>query len=513
MRRIDLYLGTCAYCAGVVALLLTGTKNIVLALASIAVVYALLFKKRRLRSMMIIGCACAIAWVRIASASPEYAEAFADLYDHEQRLSGTVVTLPDIRETNERVTVEIHRGNARTRVLAAVPLYPEVHVGDKIVIYGTLRRPRPFATDGGRAFAYDDYLRKDGIFGVMQPAHATIEGRSSSLWLQALRLLERLKIALINSLRIALPDPENSLAVGILLGGKQGLGTVLLEAFTRAGMLQIVVLSGYNVMIVASTLMRVLGKLPVHARLSAGTASIAGFVLIAGAGSSALRAGLMAFGALAAATFGRQYDVLVAVMASLLALALWNPLILVYDPGFQFSFIATIGLVLGAPITASWLVFLKNPILIELLSTTLAAEIALLPLLLWQTGNLSVISVVANVIAMPAVPLAMAASAFAMAAAWPLHFLHPMLPLVIGTAAYFPLAYIIKVATLCASLPFASIIIPAFPFWIVIAAYGALAGWYLRRLRRGSGALQRSNSDYPERHLRTSSSPPACSRP
>lgn len=438
------------------------------------------------------------------------------MFDHKQTLNGTVVALPDMRETSSRVVVELASGIERTRIIAAVPLYPEVHVGDKVAVTGTVKHPQPFEGDGGRTFAYDEFLRKDGVFGVMQPAQASVTGKSDALWLRFLRLLERVKSLLVSQLNRSLPDPENSLAVGILVGGKQGLGTKLLDDFARAGMLQIVVLSGYNVMIVANTLMRVIGRLPAGARLLVGSASILCFVLIAGAGSSALRAGLMAFLAIAARTFGRSYDVLPAVFASILALGLWNPLLLTYDPGFQFSFIATIGLILGTPVIAPKLGWFRSGTLIELVSTTLAAEVALLPFLLWQTGQLSVVSVAANVAAMPAIPAAMAASSLAMAVSFFLAHIHPVLPLIAGLPAYLPLAYVIEVATLCASLPFATFTIEAFPFWIVLASYAALGTLYVRLVRRPrqeDDAQPPPSSGSQGRHRHTSSSHPACSRP
>jgi competence protein ComEC len=467
------------------------------------------------RGVAVAGIAVVVALLRMQLVPHEVPTAFLDLFGHKHTLEGTVVALPDVREASSRIVVELASGIERTRIIAAVPLYPEVHVGDKISVTGTVKHPEPFETDGGRTFAYDEFLRKDGIFGVMQPAQAVVRGESGSLWLRFLRQLERLKSVLISLLNRALPDPENSLAVGILVGGKQGLGTKLLDDFSRAGMLQIVVLSGYNVMIVANTLMRLIGRLPSTARLLVGGASILCFVLIAGAGSSALRAGLMAFFAIAARTFGRTYDVLPAVFASILALGLWNPLLLAFDPGFQFSFIATVGLILGTPVVTPMLRTLRNGTLIELVSTTLAAEIALLPFLLWQTGQLSVVSVAANVAAMPAIPAAMAASTLAIAAAFVLAHVHPVLPLIAGLPAYLPLAYVIEVATLCASLPFATFTIAAFPFWVVLASYAALALAYVRltrRLRPADDFPPRPSSGSPGRPRHTSSSGPAYSQ-
>jgi competence protein ComEC len=520
MRSIGLYVFITSYCAAGAAVLLTSSRveaNLcITTLLFISLGVARISRSSWKASLLLCASGVLVAVTRIAFIPTHIPDAFRDVFDVPVTLSGTVNTLPDIRETSTRITVEIKNGLNKTLIIAAVPLYPEVYVGDLVAVTGTLKHPDPFETDGGRTFQYDQFLRKDGVFGVMQPAQVRVTGHAQSAWLSFLRILQSIKDTLMQLLTDALPEPESSLAAGLIVGGKQGLGDRLITDFTKAGMLQIIVLSGYNVMIVANTLMRMLGALPKKVSFAVAITSILCFVLIAGAGSSALRAGLMAFFAIAASTFGKRYDVLRILFVSLFLLGLWNPLMLIYDPGFQFSFIATLGLILGVPVIAPHLLFLKNKTLIELVSTTLAAEVALLPFLLWQTGNLSLVSVFANVVAMPAVPAAMGFSVLAGMLAFPLERLASVLPVLAGIPAYLPLWYIIKIATLSASLPFAQVTIPAFSFSIVILSYGVLGTLlYLRtkRLRLSNGsqlpASLRSQGTLP----RTSSCPLACNQP
>jgi competence protein ComEC len=520
MRSIGLYIFVLSYCACVAALVLTqshtGVELCIVGIGGAACVNARIARTSVFVTALLCICGILIAITRMAFVPTTIPEAFRDLFDVPVTLTGAVTTLPDSRETSTRLTVQIRSGFESTFIIAAVPLYPEVYVGDEVILHGTLKHPDPFATDGGRIFEYDQFLRKDGVFGVMQPANVEVSGHSDSTWLQFLRILQTIKDTLMHQLTDALPEPESSLAAGLIVGGKQGLGDRLITDFTKAGMLQIIVLSGYNVMIVASTLMRMLGTLPKKASFLIAIISILCFVLIAGAGSSALRAGLMAFFAITARTFGKRYDVFRILFVSLFLLGLWNPLMLIYDPGFQFSFIATLGLVLGVPAIAPHLLFLKNKTLIELVSTTLAAEIALLPFLLWQTGNLSLVSVFANVIAMPAVPFAMGLSVLAGMLAFPLGKISPVISVLAGLPAYVPLTYIIKVATLSASLPYAQVTIPIFSFWLVILSYTALGvGLYYRskRLRLRSDFPPPASLNSQEMPQRTSSCPLACSQP
>lgn len=500
MRSIGLYVFVTFYCATVLIAFYAGSRFASVVWLSV-ICGGMLVSARsvhwELRPVILCTVSgAALGLMRLTVLPPAMPMVLSGYLGQTAPLKGTIVAIPDLREVNEKLTVEVRIGNAQTRVLATVPLYPPFHVGDEVRISGTLQRPKPFASDGGRTFAYDQFLRKDGIYAVLPIARAERIGMSKSVWLRLLRALEAAKGVMTRALDSALPEPESALAVGILVGGKQGLGVRLIDEFTTSGMLQIIVLSGFNVMIVASALMRILSRVPKRVAFVIASSSIISFVLLAGAGSSAVRAGLMAGFALAARTFGRRYDVQRVVFVTLFLIAFWNPFTLAYDPGLQFSFIATLGLVIGTPLIAPRLLFLKNATLIELVSTSLAAEVALLPLLLYETGNLSFVSVIANVAAMPAIPFAMSASAVAAALALPLGQISPVLPLVIGIPAYLPLAYVIRIATLSASLPFANRMLNAFPFWIVLASYAALA-FLVYKLSRPprprSGSLPRPN--------------------
>lgn len=521
MRNIGLYVFVTLYCATVLIVLYLGPSFPSVAWLLGACVLTLACARfvggsfRRTVLFVLMGVVVGI--IRLAFVSSDMPLAFKEMLGRSIALTGVIVTIPDVREVNEKLTVEIRSENGEsTRVLVTAPLYPSFHAGEVVRISGTLQKPKPFGTDGGRTFAYDRYLRKEGIYAVMPMARIEDIGTSGSIWLRFLRALEAFKNELAQILSMTLPEPESALAIGILVGGKQGLGSRLIEDFTAAGMLQIIVLSGFNVMIVANALMRLLVSAPKKLAFVLATASIMSFVLMAGAGSSAVRAGLMAGLALAARTFRRARDIPRIVCITLFLIVFWNPLALAYDPGLQFSFTATLGLIIGAPVIAARLLFLKRTWLIELFATTLAAEIALLPLLLYETGNLSFVSVLANVLSMPAVPLAMGASALAAVVALPLSHFSPTLPLVIGLPAYVPLAYVVKVATLSASLPFANRILAAFPLWLVLVSYVALAvlAYRLSRpLHLRSASLPRPNSNYRRTRLHTTSSPKEGSRP
>lgn len=440
--------------------------------------------------ILMLLAALGIGRTLLAPSAPP--DAFAPLIGVPGEMDGVVVADPDIRETSQRLTVEVGKDGATTRILVVAPSYPAIRYGDHIEAYGTLAPPAPFDTDGGRVFRYDRFLAKDGVFAVMNHASVSITGPRSGLVAEILGSFSDAKRAFIGALDIALPEPESSLAAGILVGGKQGLGALLIAAFTATGMLQIVVLSGYNVMIVAEAVRRLLGFLPKRAALILAGLAIAAFVLAAGAGASAVRAGIMAGVALFARATGRKYAALRALFAAVVLMLILNPLLLAFDPGFELSVVATLGLILLSPHIESRLGWIRSGFLRDIVATTAAAQIFVLPLLVWQTGNLSLVSFAANVLAMPVIPLAMFLSFVAALAG----FIVPVLAPLVALPAHAALSYIIAIAEFGAQMPFANVIIPAFPFWLTALCYGALAYFVCRAPRpraRGSASPRPPN--------------------
>lgn len=407
----------------------------------------------------------------------------------EITLSGVVVVPPDIRETTQRVTLEVAEEKEKTRILVVAERFPGVMIGDRVNATGTLEYPEPFSTDGGREFRYDLFLKKEGVFAVLSFSHIEVVGQERGFFIDAYRALSNIKPAFINALGAALPEPHSSLASGLIAGGKEGLGNSLVEAFIETGLIHIVVLSGYNILIISDWVRRILRFLPPRLGASVAGMTIVLFVLAAGAGAASVRAGLMALIALIGRATGRTYEAVRALLFVGVLMLLHNPLLLLYDPGFQLSFIATLGLLLGTPLLERVFSFVRIQVLRELAAATLAAQIAVLPLLLYQTGLLSLSAFPANMLVLPAVPLAMGLSFFTSIVG----FLVPAIAPVAGLPAFVVLVYITAVAEFFAALPFSSVVLPAFPFVCVLVSY-AFLGYVVYRTRRALRAPQpRSN--------------------
>ena len=492
----------------------------VLILATILMVVPRLFegKPRLAYTLGAVFCIfVAFGMARASLADVSLPDAFARDVKHRVSYEGIVVSDPDVRDSNQRVEILVSKGTESVKMLAVAPRYPSAMVGDRVKVSGTLEIPEAFADDNGRIFRYDKYLERSGVRFILNFAYLHI--LQEAPWYSVPATLARIKHTFISGLQSTLPEPYASLASGVVIGGKSGLGNDLKDAFIRSGLVQIIVLSGYNVMIIAEWVMAALA----HTRLSkrwsaaAGALAILIFVGIAGASSTALRAAIMALIALYARATGHSYAAGRALLLVVFLMILWNPLYLVFDPGFGLSVAATAGLIWLAPIIEelinkmarekkifeSYLPSATSPsgeaersqksfsssgFWTNAVATTLAAQIAVLPLLLYDTGNLSLVSIPANLLTMPMVPLAMGFSAIAGFAGIVFGSFAPLLGITLAFPAYLANAYLIFIARESAALPFAAFTLPLFSFWFVPAAYAAII--YIAASRRLSTMFQ-----------------------
>ena len=210
-----------------------------------------------------------------------------------------------------------------------------------------------------------------------------------------------------------MPAREAALARGFVLGEDEGVDARTEEDFRRAGLSHLLAVSGQNVTLLALLAMPLLGALgvPLRERLFWVLALIAVYVPVAGAGPSIQRAGVMGALGLLATLGGRRASRLYALaVAALVTLAI-DPGIAA-DVGWQLSFAAVLGiLLLASPLREAVLARLGRGrwrrALAEGVAVTVAATLATAPLIAFHFETLSTTTLLANVLALPAVAPAM----------------------------------------------------------------------------------------------------------
>lgn len=405
--------------------------------------------------------------------------AFESRLERKVTIEGVIVKEVDERANIAQLTVRaesVDGARAYRRVLVITDRFPEFQYGDRVRAEGKLERPESFETDLGRSFDYAGYLSVRGITYTV--SRAKVEKAGSWKGNIALASLLNMKRAFMERIESLLPEPHAGLALGLVLGTKRALGKSLEDAFRTAGVIHIVVLSGYNITIVVEAVMRLLAFIRLRVRIIVGALAIFAFALMVGFSATVLRASLMAVLVLIARATGRTYNIMRALVFAGAVMLLFNPKLLVFDPGFQLSFLATLGLVLVAPLIEAKLARMPTRFqLREFVTSTLATQVLVLPLLLYSTGIFSVVAVVVNVLVLPVVPLTM----LLIFLSGILAFVSHMLALPVAFGAYLFLSYIINIVEWFAALPFAAFFVPAFPFWIVTVEYAiiGLILWHL----------------------------------
>lgn len=199
-----------------------------------------------------------------------------------------------------------------------------------------------------------------------------------------------------------------------------------------------------------------------------GLMAISLFAVLVGLGATVVRASIMASFLLLLKDSGRSYNIVIGLMLAAVGMVLFNPYVLLFDIGFQLSFLATLGLILLAEPLSKRLALLPNWIgMRDFFVATLTTQLFVLPLLLYQIGAFSLVSVVVNVLVLPMVPVAMLLTFIVGIAG----FISSTLSQYLGVLALLSLTYIIETARLFANVPYASMAVPSFSAWWVAVGY------------------------------------------
>ncbi len=214
--------------------------------------------------------------------------------------------------------------------------------------------------------------------------------------------LENIRDAFVGNIIRTLPEPHASYISGVLVGVKSNIPYDLKDAFRRSGTAHILALSGYNVTIIARTLERIIPSIWFSGSF------IFLFVIATGAASSLVRAAIMGGIVLLAKSEKREYSAPHALAVAVLIMLVFDPGLLLGDIGFQLSVAATLGLIYFERPIGAHLQFMPKVFgFRDALISTLAAEIATLPLVLWYFGFFSPFAPVVNMLVLPTVPAVM----------------------------------------------------------------------------------------------------------
>ena len=347
---------------------------------------------------------------------------------------------------------------------------PRVRYGDELQLEGKLQTPPRFDR-----FDYREYLARQGVHIVLRYPHARLLGPRQDSSAQA--ALAGLRRQLADRLRDALPEPQSALAQGVLLSIRSGIPETVKEEFRRTATTHILAISGHNLSVIAGILVgwgtwlfgrRRLGYFLSVLLVIWFYAALVGFV------PSVVRAAIMASLVILAGSLGRQSFAPLALTFAAAVMTVADPFLL-WDIGFQLSFLAMVGIVSMVPLLqniAGRLLRSRPPLpgpIVALgrfagpaVAATSGATLATLPVLALNFQMVPFAALPATLFALPALPFILL-PAFATAL---LGFLSPVLAAIPAAVTWVASSYMLQVVHWWALVPVASIQVPpAHPFW------------------------------------------------
>lgn len=292
---------------------------------------------------------------------------------------------PKVTEGNQVFTV------GKIKVYAAS--YPVLHYGDTIYVHGVVSETNYISKQNGQ------------VISQLTLRYPTITIKKNKNFL--LSITSHVRQRVTSSFNKYLPRNESGLLLGILMGGNLGLDSGFYTALKNTGVLHVVAASGMNVSMVGEFLL-VMFILVFPRRISIllTIAGIAFYAVLSGLEPSILRASVMAIMAYSAQVIGRQnYSLLSLILAAFIML-LFNP-DLVFDIGFRLSFLSTFGIVYLKPLIDGFTPSGKFDLISSDISTTIAAQLGSLPVLVSSFSSYSLASILVNSLVLWTIPILM----------------------------------------------------------------------------------------------------------
>ncbi|MEK7506143.1 MAG: ComEC/Rec2 family competence protein [Patescibacteria group bacterium] len=383
---------------------------LVLTAAGAAVFVSLGFWKKSRRFFWIAGLSAFIAIGALYSAADD--RNFTEKYiptGEKLNFQGLVVNNPAPRGNSRNLYIQTKFSGVEVKILVNAPRYPEFHYGDLISVNGAVKKPELGGLPAQAGYA--QYLAKEGISGIVSYPEVKLIAEDKGAPFKS--FLFNLKNSTVDNFGEILPVEEAAFLSGLTLGERSDFSPEFKVAMQISGTTHLVALSGYNVSIVIVAAMALLASfLKRRTAFIVAFIFLVAFVLMTGAEASVVRAAIMGALVVVATESGRIFNPRNAITLAGLLMVLINPKVLVFDAGFELSFLALIGIVYLKPAleelfnlpvggkkeTFSWR---------ENLLMTGSAQLMVLPILIQNFGNFSPISLISNVLVLELIPYTM----------------------------------------------------------------------------------------------------------
>lgn len=368
--------------------------------------------------------------------------------------------------------------------LPEVGLYDDLYE-QKVVIVGTAKNDAIYAKNGQLSFDLTDLelIRpaEESLVGTISVSgygenaiysgdrvqaegklYSTLgakQGRMSFAKIETLAsgasLIQKIKREFVAGMYSAVPEPEASFGLGLLVGQRNTLPDSVADALKVVGLTHIVAVSGYNLTILVRAAQRGFGKRSKYQATLVAVLLIVLFLAVTGLSASIVRASIVSALGLTAWYFGRNIRPILIIAVTASITAGYYPVYLWSDIGWYLSFLAFFGVLVMAPLLVQriWGKDRRPSNIVQIIIESICAQIMTMPLILYVFSLASLVGLIANVLVVPLIPLAMLFSAVAGLAGM-------VVPAIAGWFAWpatFLLTYMLDIAGLLSKVPHAQI--------------------------------------------------------
>ncbi len=290
------------------------------------------------------------------------------------------------------------------KLLVYTSLYPEYSYTNVLEISCKVYKPEIIVDEKGKIFHYDKYLAKDRIFGSCFRPRIKIISQDNSIKNYFLQSKQKL----LSNLNNNLVEPASSLSKAIVFASRREISTNLRDIFARVGLSHVIAISGMHIAIIVFLLQAIFIFLGLSRKFIFYLLLflLFAYLVLLNFPSSALRASSMVVLFLLGSFLKRKAVSLFTLIFLADLFIFFNPYLLLYDIGFQLSFLAVLGLLLYIKFFNTILIFVPKIFHIrEVVSVTLSAQVFTWPLIVYHFNILSLVSPLSNIIILPILPL------------------------------------------------------------------------------------------------------------
>ncbi len=269
----------------------------------------------------------------------------------------------------------------------------------------------------------------------------------------------------------ALPEPVASFGLGLLIGQRNTLPDDTSDQLRHVGLTHIIAVSGYNLTIIVMACRRLLARRSKFQATVACLALVGVFLLITGSSPPIVRAAIISLLSIGAWYYGRNIKPLVLLLLAAAVTVLANPVYLWGNVSWYLSFLAFFGVLVLAPLITKRFTGHQEPkVLAGILIESACASVMVLPYILFIFGEMSLISLPANLLVIPFIPAAMLLGLVAGLGGM-------LVPAVAGWIAWpakYLLTYMLDIANLLSRIPHAFVQNIGFPLAYMVVSYSVI---------------------------------------